>query len=256
MIHIEQKEGYILLTITRPEALNALNRDVFDGLRDFFSDGYRDFDHFAAVVITGSGEKAFAAGADIKEFTTLDAKGMEELSSRGQAVFSLIENFHKPVIAAVNGFALGGGCELAMACHMRIASEHAKFGQPEVSLGIIPGYGATQRLVQLVGKAKAMELTLTGDMISAEEAHSIGLVNHVIPRVEFITFYEKLVRKISGKGPVAIARSIACINAYFLEGVDGFAKESREFGNTSDTADFREGIAAFIEKRKAVFTGK
>lgn len=256
MIQIVQKGQYILLTISRPEALNALNREVFDGLKEFFSEGHKAYDDFSSVIITGSGQKAFAAGADIKEFTELDPAGMEALSKRGQDIFSLIENFHKPVVAAVNGFALGGGCELAMACHLRIASESARFGQPEVNLGIIPGYGATQRLVQLVGKAKAMELILTGDMIDAKEAHRLGLVNHVVPDDELLPFCENLVRKFSQKGPIAIAQSIACINAFFLDGVDGYAKESREFGNISGTDDFKEGVAAFIEKRKAGFKGK
>lgn len=256
MVHIEQKDQYILLTISRPEALNALNREVFDGLKDFFSEGHKAYDTYAAVIVTGAGRKAFAAGADIKEFTELDPAGMEALSKRGQEIFGLIENFHKPVLAAVNGFALGGGCELAMACHLRIASESARFGQPEVNLGIIPGYGATQRLVHLVGRAKALEMILTGDMIDAQEAHRLGLVNHVVPDDELLPFCEKLVHKFSKKGPIAIAQSIACINAFFLEGVNGYAKESREFGNISGTEDFSEGVAAFIGKRKADFRGK
>jgi len=251
------KEGHVvLLTINRPQALNALNKDVFDALDAFFSGGYQAHEPFSSIILTGVGEKAFAAGADIKEFEELDGKGMTELSRRGQQVFFSIEKFHKPVIAAINGFALGGGCELAMACHMRLASENARFGQPEVNLGIIPGYGATQRLVQLIGKSKALELILTGDMISASEAHRLGLVNQVVTQDELLPFCEKLSSKIANKGPIAIANSIECINAFFEKGVDGFEKEAREFGNTAESEDFREGTLAFVEKRKAKFKGK
>lgn len=253
---IDKKETAIILQINRPGALNALNKDVFDALDAFFSEGYQAYEPFSSIILTGVGEKAFAAGADIKEFEELDGKGMTELSRRGQRVFFSIEKFHKPVIAAVNGFALGGGCELAMACHMRIAGKNARFGQPEVNLGIIPGYGATQRLVQLIGKGKALELILTGDMISAEEALRLGLANHVVDPDDLLSFCEKMSSKIAKKGPLAIANSIECINGFFEKGVDGFEKEAREFGNTSETEDFREGTSAFVEKRKAIFAGK
>src|SRR6187399_2073189 len=175
---IEETEGILVLRLNRPDALNALNKQMFDELKSFFSTDYKDYT-FGSVIITGSGEKAFAAGADIKELHGLKAADAERLSSKGQSIYKLIEEFHAPVIAAVNGFSLGGGCELAMACHFRVASTKAKFGQPEVNLGIIPGYGGTQRLIQLIGKGKATELLLTGDMINAEEALQLGLVNYV-----------------------------------------------------------------------------
>jgi enoyl-CoA hydratase len=256
IVLFEKSEDSLTITLNRPRALNALNKEIFDALDVFFSGAYKDYLPFSAIILTGSGEKAFAAGADIKEFESLDGPGMTALSRRGQDVLFKIEQFHKPVIAAVNGFSLGGGCELAMACHMRIASENAKFGQPEVNLGIIPGYGATQRLAQLIGKGKAMELILTGDLINAQEAYRLGLVNHVVSHGDLLTFCQKIAIKISKKGPIAIANSIQCINAYFAEGVDGFRKESREFGNTAETLDFKEGTAAFVEKRKALFVGK
>ena len=256
IILFEKSGNALTIMLNRPRALNALNQEIFNALDVFFSGGYKDYLPFSAIILTGSGEKAFAAGADIKEFELLDGSGMTALSKRGQNVLFKIEQFHKPVIAAVNGFSLGGGCELAMACHLRVASDHAKFGQPEVNLGIIPGYGATQRLVQLVGKGKAVELILTGDLIDAMEAKQIGLVNHVVPQDELLTFCQKIASKIATKGPVAIANSIQCLNAYFAKGVDGFSKESREFGNTAETEDFKEGTAAFVEKRKALFVGK
>ena len=176
----EFDSGIALLTLNRPKALNAINQSVMEALNDWFSNGYKKYDGLKGVIITGSGDKAFVAGADIKGFTELTAEEGTFLSKYGQDTYFLIERFHVPVIAAVNGFALGGGCELAMACHMRIASKYAKFGQPEVNLGLIPGYGGTQRLAQLVGKGKAIELTLTADMIKADEARSLGLVNHVV----------------------------------------------------------------------------
>jgi enoyl-CoA hydratase len=178
------------------------------------------------------------------------------MAQRGQDTFFLIEQFSKPVIAAVNGFALGGGCELAMACHLRIATENARFGQPEVNLGIIPGYGGTQRLIQYLGKTKAIELLMTGDMIKAEEAHRLGLLNYVVPQGEEIAKATELIEKIAKKGPVAIAKVIEAVNAYFHPSEDGFAKEVAEFGHTTGTEDFKEGAAAFIEKRPANFKGK
>lgn len=253
---ISSIENAVVLTINRPNALNALNRQVFDALDDFFTNGYRLHEPFSAVIITGQGNKAFAAGADIKEFDTLDGRGMTVLSRRGQGIFQKIEDFHKPVIAAVNGFSLGGGCELAMACHMRIASEAARFGQPEVNLGIIPGYGGTQRLPQLVGKAKAFELILTGDMIQAEEAYRLGLVNHIVEHEELLPIAEKIVAKIAKKGPIAIKNVIKAINACYDKQDNGYIVESDQFGETADSEDFREGAAAFVEKRKANFQGR
>ena len=253
---IQDDNGILILTINRPQALNALNTQTMLELRHFFSEDAPHREGLKGIIITGAGEKAFVAGADIKEFLALNASAGAAMAQRGQDTFFLIERFPKPVIAAVNGFALGGGCELAMACHLRVASENAKFGQPEVNLGIIPGYGGTQRLVQYLGKTKALELLMTADMISASEALQLGLVNYVTPPGEEIAKAKALLEKIANKGPIAIAKIIETVNAYFDKKQDGFAREVQEFGNTTDTADFREGAAAFIEKRKPVFTGK
>lgn len=250
-------EHHILtLTINRPHALNALNTATMLDLQHFFAKDAPTRSNVVGIVLTGSGEKAFVAGADIKEFLELDADAGSAMAKRGQEVFFLIERFTKPVIAAVNGFALGGGCELAMACHLRIAGEKAKFGQPEVNLGIIPGYGGTQRLIQYVGKTRAMELLLTADTIGAEEALRLGLVNHVVAAGEEVTKAKEILLKIASKGPIAVAKVIESVNAYFDKMQDGFATEVRHFGTTTGTADFKEGAGAFIEKRKAVFTGQ
>jgi enoyl-CoA hydratase len=253
-LSIEIKDNVLILRLNRPDAMNALNADMFDELDDFFSSGYRN--HKAGcIVITGTGEKAFAAGADIKELHGLNSTQAERLSSKGQRIFKLIEDFHLPVIAAVNGFSLGGGCELAMACHIRVASAKARFGQPEVGLGIIPGYGGTQRLIQLIGKGKAMELLLTGDMIPADEALALGLVNYVTEPDQLIDKAFELAAKMNSRGPLALAGVIKCVNGYFTPGVDGYALEARTFGDVAASSDFEEGTRAFIEKRKAVFTG-
>ncbi len=253
---IQEDNGILTLTINRSQALNALNTQTMLELQQFFSEDAPKRTHIKGVIITGAGEKAFVAGADIKEFLALDTQSGAAMAQRGQDTFFLIERFPKPVVAAVNGFALGGGCELAMACHLRVAGERAKFGQPEVNLGIIPGYGGTQRLVQYIGKTKAMELLMTGDMISAEEAYRLGLVNHVVSAGEEVAKAKELLEKIATKGPVAIAKIIETVNAYFDEKQDGFAREIKEFGNTTGTEDFREGASAFIEKRQAAFSGK
>lgn len=253
---LEEKDNILLLTINREQALNALNQQTFTELHHFFTEDAPRRTHLTGIIITGAGKKAFVAGADIKEFLALDASSAAALSKRGQDVFFLIERFPKPVIAAVNGFALGGGCELAMACHLRISSEDAKYGQPEVNLGIIPGYGGTQRLVQLIGKGKAMELLLTGDMIGADEALRLGLVNHVVPHDLAIEKAKEILKKIAKKGPVAVSKVIESVNAYFQHDEDGFAREVAEFGNTAGTEDFKEGAAAFIEKRRAAFRGR
>jgi enoyl-CoA hydratase len=205
------------------------------------------------VIITGAGEKAFVAGADIKEFLELDEDGGRNLSSTGQGIFKKIELFPKPVVAIVNGFALGGGCELAMACHLRIASPNAKFGQPEVNLGLTPGYGGTQRLTQFVGKSKAMYMLLTGEMINAEQAKSYGLVNEVLDLAEAHTKAQSWIQTISSKGPLAVAKVIETVDAYFNGSFDGFETETENFGVTMGSAESREGIHAFIEKRKANF---
>lgn len=253
---IKEENGIITLTINREKALNALNTQTMLELRQFFGEDAPNRTGVKGIIITGAGEKSFVAGADIKEFLALDASGGQEMAQRGQDIFFLIERFNKPVVAAVNGFALGGGCELAMACHLRVAGERASFGQPEVNLGIIPGYGGTQRLVQYIGKTKAMELLMTADLIKAEEAYRLGLVNYVVPQGEEVAKAKELVEKIATKGPIAIAKIIETVNAYFDEKQDGFAREVQEFGNTTNTADFREGATAFIEKRPANFKGE
>jgi enoyl-CoA hydratase len=250
------EDGIALVTFNREKALNALNSQTILELKDFFGEAAHKIAGLKGIILTGAGEKAFVAGADITEFNGIDAEKGAVFAKRGQDIFFLIERFPRPVVAAVNGFALGGGCELAMACHLRIAGERAKFGQPEVNLGIIPGYGGTQRLVQYVGKTKALELMMTADMIGAEEALRLGLVNYVVAAGEEVAKSKELIEKIAGKAPVAIAKVIESVNAFFKEDVDGFAYEVRAFGACCETEDFKEGAAAFVEKRKANFQGK
>jgi enoyl-CoA hydratase len=252
---IAQDGQCLVVTINREKALNALNQQTMEELRHFFGEDLPAWQGIRGVVLTGAGERAFVAGADIKEFQEVKAGQGAELARRGHDIFFLIERSTVPVVAAVNGFALGGGCELAMACHLRIAGEGAKFGQPEVNLGIIPGYGGTQRLIQYIGKTKAMELLLTADMIGAEEAFRLGLVNAVVPAGEEISAAKALLEKIAGKGPVAVSKIIASVNAFFDKTKDGFEEEVEAFGVTTRTNDFVEGAAAFVEKRKPVFTG-
>jgi enoyl-CoA hydratase len=252
---INNEDGIVTITINRPEALNAINKEVMEGLGQFFTDHQDDY-NIKGVIITGAGEKAFVAGADIKQFSGLNALEGEALSKFGQDVYFKIENFHKPVIAAVNGFALGGGCELALACHMRVASNKAKFGQPEVNLGLLPGYGGTQRLAHCIGKSKAFELLLTADMIDAIEAKSLGLINHVVDAGQEIEKSKEIINKIATKGPLAVKYTIQCINDCYDESKNGFKTEYEAFGTLLTTDDAKEGAAAFIEKRKANFTGK
>jgi len=249
-------DGIVTITINREKALNALNAQTLLELRHFFGKEGLEQTDLKGVVLTGAGTKAFVAGADITEFRDLSAEQGVAFARNGQDVFFLIERFPKPVVAAVNGFALGGGCELAMACHLRIAGEKARFGQPEVNLGLIPGYGGTQRLVQYIGKAKAMELTLTADMIDAHEAYRLGLVNAVAPQGEEVAHAVALLEKITTKAPIAVQKAIEAVNAYYQDGVDGFEAELKAFGDCCATDDFREGASAFLEKRAAVFTGK
>ncbi len=249
------ENGILTITINRPEQLNALNKATFSEIELAVKNVYEN-DDVKGVIITGAGEKAFAAGADIKEFADFTPEQGEELSANGQRIFKIIEDCPKPVIAAVNGFSLGGGCELAMSCHLRVASDNAKFSQPEVGLGVTPGYAATQRLTQLIGKAKALELLMTGDMIGAEEAKDLGLVNYVTSQDELLPKALKILEKITAKSPVAIKGVINCVNAYFTEGVNGFETEVKEFGKCFGTEDFKEGTTAFLEKRKPVFSGK
>lgn len=245
----------LTITINRPEKMNALNQQVLAELALVVDEIYGNRE-IKGALITGSGEKAFVAGADISEFLTLSDKQGEELAKKGHVIFKRIESCPKPIIAAVNGFALGGGCELAMACHFRIASENAKFGQPEVNLGLIPGYGGTQRLTQLIGKGKAMELMMTGDMITAAEAQAWGLVNHVVKLEELLPKAVSILRKIQTKAPLAIARVIKCANAALDKDQDGFELELKEFGACFATKDLEEGAAAFIQKRQPNFKGE
>jgi len=250
------QEGTLLITINRPDKMNALNKDVIGELSQVMDEVYQNAE-IKSAIITGAGEKAFVAGADISEFTSLDSTAGAALAQKGQqSVFDKIENCGKPVIAAVNGFALGGGCELAMSCHFRVASEGAKFGQPEVNLGLIPGYGGTQRLTQLVGKGKAMELMMTGDMIGADEAKALGLVNHVFPQAELLAEARKIAKKIQTKAPLAVAKVIACVNEAARGNQSGFEHEITRFGECFATEDVKEGTSAFLEKRKASFAGK
>jgi enoyl-CoA hydratase len=250
------KEGHIFtITLNRPDKLNALNHLTIQevGLAMKLANGDPEV---RGIILTGSGEKAFAAGADISEFAHFSPDEAEKLSRDGNSVFTAIEHSAKPVIAAVNGFALGGGCELAMACQLRIASENAKFGQPEVNLGLTPGYAGTQRLVQLIGKGKALEYLMTADMIPAAEALRLGLVNYVVPQTELLGKAREMLDKIASKAPLAIAAVIRCVNAHYAYDQDGFETEVEEFAECFGTDDFREGSTAFLEKRKAEFRGR
>jgi enoyl-CoA hydratase len=248
-------DGILILTINRPEAYNALNKAFFDTMDSILDDIYTNTD-IKSVILTGSGEKAFAAGADIKEFSSFNENQAKKLSRDGQNVMNRMENCPKPILAAVNGFSLGGGCELAMCCHMRIASDNALFGQPEVNLGLIPGYGGTQRLVQLIGKGKAMELLMTADNIKADEALKLGLVNYVVAKENLLAACIELLTKINSKAPLAIGKIVECVNSYYKDGIIGYQTEINNFAELFETDDFKEGVVAFIEKRKAMFTGK
>jgi enoyl-CoA hydratase len=249
-----EKEGHILtITINRPSQLNALNRETIAELHDALADAENDT-NVGVILLTGSGEKAFVAGADIKEFAHFSIPEGGKLAENGQkTLFDFIENLSKPIIAAVNGFALGGGLELAMSAHFRVASSNAKMGLPEVSLGVIPGYGGTQRLPQLVGKGKANEMIFTAGMISAQEAKEWGLVNHVVEQDELLGFCKEIAVKILKNSPMAIASAIRSVNAGFKDGVNGYQAEIEEFGKCFGTPEFKEGTTAFLEKRKANF---
>ena len=254
-ILVQKTAALAQITINRPKKLNALNKATIHELHKAFDALESDL-NIKAIILTGSGEKAFVAGADISEFAHFTAEEGATLAREGQEIlFNFIENLATPVIAAINGFALGGGLELAMACHFRIASENAKMGLPEVSLGVIPGYGGTQRLPQLVGKGKAMEMIMTAGMISAEDAKNCGLVNHVTTQEELILLAEKIASKILRNSPVAISAAIVAVNANFEDGVNGFDTEINAFGDCFRTEDFREGTTAFLEKRKPNFSG-
>jgi enoyl-CoA hydratase len=243
----------LTITINRADKLNALNKTVIAELEEAIGK-IKSNDSIKSAIITGAGQKAFVAGADISEFTGLSSGEGMDLARRGQEVFFEIENSTKPIIAAVNGFALGGGCELAMACHFRIASENAQFGQPEVNLGLIPGYGGTQRLPQLIGKGRALEFLMTGNMINASTALQWGLVNFVVPQEELLQKSISILETINKKAPLAIAKCIAAVNAGYS--TNGYTAELEAFGESFATEDMKEGTMAFLEKRKAVFTGK
>jgi len=245
--------GILTITINRPDKLNALNRETIQEIGAAVRGAEKD-SSVKGIILTGAGEKAFVAGADISEFAKYSIPEGKDLSASGHVIFDSIEHCSKPVIAAVNGFALGGGCELAMSCHLRIASSNAKFGQPEVKLGLIPGYAGTQRLVQLIGKGKALELLMTADMIGAEEALSLGLVNYVVPQDQLIAKCTEILNKITAQSPQAIGAIIRSVNAYYTDGVNGFRVEIEEFGKCFGTNDFKEGVNAFIEKRKPAFS--
>ena len=252
----ELENGTMIITVNRPDKMNALNKDVIEELGKAMDEVYSN-PEIKSAIVTGAGEKAFVAGADISEFLTLGKAGGSELAQKGrELVFDKIENCPKPVIAAVNGFALGGGCELSMACHFRTASTNAKFGQPEVNLGLIPGYGGTQRLTQLIGKGKAMELMMTADMVGADDAKTLGLVNHVFPLDELLSATKAILQKIHTKAPLAVGNIISCVNDAAKGNQQGFDNEIERFGACFTTEDMKEGTGSFLEKRKPVFKGK
>jgi len=255
-ILVKENNGIATISINRPKKLNALNQTTIKELHEALKLANAS-KITKVIIITGTGEKAFVAGADISEFANFNVEQGANLAAKGQELlFDYIENLSTPVIAAVNGFALGGGLELAMACHFRVTSDNAKMGLPEVSLGVIPGYGGTQRLPQLIGKGRAMELIMTAGMIDANQALNYGLVNHVTTQEELIPFCEKIANKISKNSSVAIGAAIKAINANFKSGVNGFNVEIEAFGDCFGTKDFAEGTTAFLEKRKADFPGE
>jgi enoyl-CoA hydratase len=255
-LQVEKQDGIATLSVNRPDKLNALNEQTIRELADAVR-ALREDDQVRGVIVTGVGQKAFVAGADIAELSRMGPVDGVEVSRLGQRVFREIELSRKPIIAAVNGFALGGGCELTLACHLRIASENAKFGLPEVKLGIIPGYGGTLRLPRIVGKGRALELMLTGEMIDAQEAHRIGLVNRVVPQDQLLDETRKLMQIILRNGPIALGLAIECATRGMEMSIDdGLALESNLFGLLAATDDMREGMTAFLEKRKAEFRGK
>lgn len=252
-IIINHEEQYSVITINRPSQMNALNRDTIRELNEALVEINKD-DSIRVLIITGSGEKAFVAGADIKEFKDFNISEGTELAARGQELlFDYIENFSKPVIAAINGFALGGGLELAMACHMRVASYNAKLGLPETGLGLIPGYGGTQRLARLVGHGRALEMITTAAMVEADRAHEMGLVNHIYTSDELMKNTIALAQKMMRNSPNALKSAIRSVNAGYKAGVDGFKIEIEEFGKCFGTDDFKEGTSAFLNKRKPEF---
>lgn len=255
-ISLSKETETLIITINRPANLNALNEATIAELSEAINVLNED-NSLKGALLTGSGEKAFVAGADIKEFAAFNAEQGKQLAANGQEIlFNKIEKSAKPVIACVNGYALGGGCELAMACHLRIASDNAQFGLPEVTLGLIPGYGGTQRLMQLVGKGRALEMLMTASMVKAIDAERFGLVNYVVSADELLDKGRSLLKKIARNAPLAVAKTIAAVNAGNKDGVDGFQAEIDLFGESFATEDFKEGVSAFLEKRKATFKGR
>lgn len=251
----EIEQNILIITLNRPDKLNALSQGLMTDLQQAFLQAKQE--NIKGIILTGSGEKAFVAGADIAEFQGLDEEQAKALAKRGQDIFFEIENMNIPVIAVVNGFALGGGCELSMACHIRIATTNAKFGQPEVNLGIIAGYGGTQRLTNYIGKARSIELHLTADMIDANTALHWGLVNYVeADKSAALEKAKNIINKTATKGPVAIAKAINCVNAFYDKNKNGYVEEINAFGAIFNTEDVKEGVAAFLEKRKPEFKGK
>jgi enoyl-CoA hydratase len=251
----EIKDQVCIITVNRPDKLNALNKETIAEIGEAVAAAEKN-DGVRGIIITGSGSKAFIAGADISEFASYSVEEGKKLSAHGHGVFNSVENCSKPVIAAVNGFALGGGCELAMACHMRIASNNAKFGQPEVKLGLIPGYAGTQRLPQLIGKGKAIELLMTADMIGADEALNLGLINYITTPETLMEKCFEVMNKINAQAPVAISYIIKSVNAFYAKEEDGYKTEIDAFGDCFGTEDFKEGTDAFLNKRKAEFKGR
>jgi len=251
-LNLTEENGIALVTINRPKAMNAINDSVMTELGYLFSTALNP-KKLKGVIITGSGEKAFVAGADIKQFQGLNSDEGFKLSKKGHDVYDSIERFPIPVIAAINGYSLGGGNELAMACHLRIASNNARFGQPEVNLGLVPGYGGSQRLIQFIGKGRAMELLLTGDMINADKALEYGLITHITEPEELLGKAKSILEKIATKGPAAVADTIALVNAYFDKSSNGFVKESIAFGKAIGSEESTEGAQAFLERRAAEF---
>jgi len=254
-ILVDLDDNVAVVTVNRPKKLNALNTATIKELHLAFKSLEKD-KKVRVIILTGAGDKAFIAGADISEFAHFDTKQGGQLAAQGQELlFDFVENLNKPVIAAVNGFALGGGLELAMSCHFRVAGHNARMGLPEVSLGVIPGYGGTQRLPQLIGKGRAMEMIMTGGMIDVERAIEFGLVNHIASSEELLDFCKNIAKKIAKNSPMAVSQAIKAINAGFNNEVHGFEVEIKAFGQCFGTDDFKEGTTAFLEKRKASFPG-
>ena len=251
----EVEGGICTLSINRPDKMNALNQETISEIGQAVQ-AFEEDESIKGMIITGSGAKAFVAGADIAEFSSFSPGQAEKMAQNGHRVFNEIENCFKPIIAAVNGFALGGGCELAMSCHIRIASENARFGQPEINLGISPGYGGTQRLVRHVGYARATEMLLTGDMLNAADAKDAGLISRIVVQEELLNTCREILTKIAQKSPLAVAQILKLVNRYYDGEQGGFETEISEFADCFDTEDFKEGVSAFLEKRKAQFTGR